>query len=42
MVANRLDVNANCALAATMIVPFNTAGLNVRFTPNSGHWNSVV
>jgi hypothetical protein len=22
--------------------PFNTAGLNVRITPNSGHWNSVT
>ncbi len=24
-------------LAGTMIAPLNTAGLNVRFTPKSGH-----
>src|SRR5499427_10730520 len=25
-----------------MIAPFNTAGLNVRFTPKSGHWDSAA
>jgi len=34
--------SGNRPLAGTMIAPFNTAGLNVRFTPKSGHWNSVV
>jgi hypothetical protein len=28
-------------LAGTMIAPFNTAGLNVRFTPKTGHWSSL-
>jgi hypothetical protein len=29
--------SGNRPLAGTMIAPFNTAGLNVRFTPKSGH-----
>ena len=34
--------SGNRPLAGTMIAPFNTAGLNVRFTPNGGHWNSAA
>jgi len=29
--------SGNRPLAGAMIAPFNTAGLNVRFTPESGH-----
>ena len=34
--------SGNRPLAGTMIASLNSAGLNVRFTPKSGHWNSVV
>jgi hypothetical protein len=34
--------SGNRPLAGTMIAPFNTAGLNVRFTPKSGHWDSAA
>src|SRR5215472_6944247 len=34
--------SGNRPLAGTMIAPFNTAGLNVCFTPKSGHWDSAA